>query len=191
MTVGTRLGQVRGMLLVLLCLAAIASVGGAAAESERVEMAAQPRMTKQMSPEQARGELQRLVDEAIFVASQQLNDIGTFYPYAAVMEANGEIKLVGVPAGQEGKPQPHQTLKALKKALLQLNKKKKYRAVAVFVDFVAKRKDTGGRQSGIRVELEHRLPDTLSVFLPYIISEGGTVSLLTPQYMPGSLSVLN
>ena len=186
-----RRGQVGSMLLVLLCLIAIPFEGNAAAESERVEMAAQPRMTKQMSPEQARGELQRLVDEAIFVASQQLNDIGTFYPYAAVMEANGEIKLVGVPAEQEGKPQPQQTLKALKKALLQLSKKKKYRAVAIFVDFVAKRKDTGGRQPGIRVELEHRLPDTLSVFLPYIISQDGTVSLLTPQYMPGSLSVLN
>ncbi len=186
-----RRGQVWTVLLVLLCLIFIPLEGFAAAESERVERAAQPRMTRQMSPEQARGELQRLLDEAIFIASHQLNDIGTFYPYAAVMESNGEIKLVGVPAKQEGKPQPQQTLKALKKALLQLNKKKKYRAVAIFVDFVAKRKDTGGRQSGIRVELEHRLPDTLSVFLPYLVSQDGTVSLLTPQYMPGSLSVLN
>ncbi len=189
--VDIRRGQVRAVLLVLLCLIFIPLEGYAAAESERVERAAQPRMTTKMSPEQARGELQRLVDEAIFVASQQLNDIGTFYPYAAVMEANGEIKLVGVPQKQEGKPQPQQTLKALKKALLQLNRKKKYRAVAIFVDFVAKRKDTGGRQPGIRVELEHRSPDSLSVFLPYLIAQDGRVSLLTPQYMPGSLSVLD
>jgi len=188
--VNIRRGQVRNVLLVLMYLI-VPREGSAAEESERVEMAAQPRMTKQMSPEQARGELQRLVDEAIFVASQQLNDMGTFYPYAAVMEANGEIKLVGVPAEQEGKPQPQQTVKALKKALLQLDKKKKYRAVAIFVDFVAKRKDTGGRQSGIRIELEHRLPDTLSVFQPYLVSNDGTIRLLTPQYMPGSLSVLN
>lgn len=160
-------------------------------ESERVEMAVQPGMSSGMTPERARSELQRLIDEAIFVASQQLNEIGTFYPYGAVMEPNGQIKLVGVPAKQEGRPNPTQTLKALKKALRQLSKKKNYRAVAIFVDFVAKRYDTGGRQAGIRVELEHRLPDNLSVFLPYLITPEGTIRLLTPQYMPGTLSVLN
>lgn len=161
-----------------------------AEDNEHVEMAAQPGMATQMTPAQARTELQRLIDESIFVASQQLNKSGTFYPYGAVMESTGEIKLVGVPETEQDKPAPKQTLKALKKALAQLAKKKRYRAVAIFVDFVAIRKDTAARQSGIRIELEHRLPDKLSVFLPYYRTPDDIVRLLTPQYMPGTLSVL-
>jgi len=139
---------------------------------------------------EARAELQRLMDSSIFIASQQLLEEGTFYPYAAVMEVSGDIKLVGVPAKQDDKPTPRQTIKALKMALEQLAAKKQYRAVAIFVDFVAIRKDTGGKQAGIRIELEHRFPDQLAVFLPYYVSPDGDVSLLTPQYMPGTLHVL-
>lgn len=141
---------------------------------------------------QARSELQLLMDATLFVASQQLNDIGTFYPYAAVMEESGSIKLVGVPMNKKAamRPKPRQTVKALKKALTQLARKQAYRAMVLFVDFVALRKDTGGRQQGIRIELEHRRPDKLSVFLPYRIASSGEVRLMTPQYMRGRLSVM-
>ena len=166
-----------------------------AGNNEHVEVVSQPGMSNpatasQTTPSQARAELQRLLDQAIFVASQQLNAIGTFYPYAAVMKLSGEIKLIGVPSATEAKPSPKQTIKALKKALSRLVKKRSYRAVAIFADFVAKRNDTGMRQAGIRVELEHRLPDNLSVFLPYRIETDGAVLLMTPQYMPGTLAVM-
>ena len=161
-----------------------------AKEGEQIEATVSPQLSSKLTRVQAREELQNLIDEGLFIASEQLRDIGTFYPYGVIMEANKEIKLVGIPAAEADKPEPKQTVDALKKALTGLVKKKRLRAVAVFSDFVAIRNDTSVRQSGIRVELEHQYPDNLFVFLPYIISPDKEVHLMTPQYMPGTLTIM-
>jgi len=135
------------------------------------------------SAAQARQELQALMDQSIAVATRQLRKEGTFFPFLAGMTDTGKVELVGVPASLE-RPEPAMMVEVLKKAARQLARKKRFRAIALYVDYVAERKDTLLQQSGIRIELEHRFPDGLSVFIPYNRAEDGSLRLLTPQFMP-------
>ncbi|MCG8671264.1 MAG: hypothetical protein MI867_17800 [Pseudomonadales bacterium] len=161
-------------------------------ESEAVEKVAAPvplNKPSTIATEQpltlakAREELQLLLDETLPLATDELHKRATFYPFLAGVTHSGKVELVGIPEKNE-RPKPRTAIKALRKAAKQLAKKKRYRAMALYVDFVAERKDTAIKQPGIRVELEHRFPDALSVFIPYFIHSDNRISLMTPQFMP-------
>ena len=131
----------------------------------------------------ARQEMQYLLDETLGLATKELNKTSTFYPFLAGLTPSGKVELVGIPTNKE-RPDPKTTIKALRKAAKQLAHKKRFRALALYVDFVAERKDTAIKQPGIRVELEHERPDALSVFIPYFIHSDNRITLMTPQFMP-------
>ncbi len=136
-----------------------------------------------LSRQEARKELQFLLDETLNLATAELHKKATFYPFLAGINSKGQVELVGIPEALS-RPDPATTIKALRKAARQLAAKNRFRAVAIYVDFVAERKDTAIKQPGIRVELEHRFPDALSVFIPYFIHGDNRISLMTPQFMP-------
>ncbi len=155
--------------------------------SEQVEAVSAPvpipRVAGKESLKQARKELQQLLDETLHFATDELYRKSTFYPFLVGLTPQGKVELVGVPLGEE-RPAPKTAVKALRKAAQQLARKKRYKAFALYVDFVAERKDTAIRQPGIRVQLEHELPDALGVFIPYFIHDNNEISLMTSQFMP-------
>lgn len=142
-----------------------------------------PKAKGKEAAKQARKELQQLLDQSLHFATGELLKKATFYPFLVGMTSQGQIELIGVPADAE-RPAPETAVKALRKAARQLADKKRFKAYALYVDFVAERRDTALKQPGVRVELEHEYPDALSVFIPYFIHDNGQISLLTPQFMP-------
>ena len=140
------------------------------------------------SVEGARQELQQLLDETLGLATTELNKKATFYPFLAGLTPKGSIELVGIPTDKQ-RPDPETAIKALRKAAQQLVSKNRYRAIAIYVDYVAERKDTAIKQPGIRVELEHVFPDALSVFIPYFVHSDNRITLMTPQFMPKKVSL--
>lgn len=133
----------------------------------------------------AREELQQLLDGSLMIAARQLREQGTFYPFLAGLTDAGKIQVVGMPASEQ-RPQLDVMLQALRKAARQLTRQQRFRAVALYVDFMGVRRDAQIEQPGIRVELEHRFPDSLTVFVPYFITPDREIRLLTPQFMRGA-----
>lgn len=162
------------------------AMGAESLEDESVESvaipAAIPLAKSPESAKEARKELQQLLDETLHFATDELYKKATFYPFLAGLTPSGKVELIGVPKDRE-RPEPETAIKALRKAAEQLAGKKRYRALALYVDFVAERKDTAIKQPGIRVELEHSYPDAMSVFIPYFIHDNDQISLMTPQFM--------
>lgn len=154
--------------------------------SEQVEISVAPPVNGQVteSSRQVRKDLQRLLDEGLKALAPELVSSGTFYPFAAIMGHDNEIRLVGVPV-QERSTDVEQVVAALVDKVRQLGAQRRIRAAAYFVDYIARRKDTAVAQAGIRVELNHRQPDAMSVFIPYSITPDKKLRLLTPQYKSG------
>ena len=180
-----------GILLLLCCMPAVPQIVYAD-NSEAVEQVVAPvpfskptsiAAREPTTAQEARKELQQLLDDTLNLATAELYKKSTFYPFLAGINMKGQVELVGIPESSE-RPVPRTAIKALRKAAQQLARTKRFRAAALYVDFVAERKDTAIKQTGIRVELEHRFPDALSVFIPYFIHSDNRISLMTPQFMP-------
>lgn len=153
---------------------------------ESVESSVQPVPASRppVSDKKARAELQQLMDKGLAMLAQELVSTGTFYPFAAVLGNDNEIRLVGISAAERSAA-PDAALAALVKKIKTLATERRVRAAAYFMDYVAQRADTGYSQAGVRVELNHRHPDALSVFVPYSVTSDKKLRLLTPQYRPG------
>lgn len=170
------------ILPVLLLLGA-----GAVSATERVEPSVAPAADSlgASSGRKVRADLQLLVDRGIESLAPELVAHGTFYPFAAVLGFDQEVRLVGVSAAERNAP-PEAVLQALVDKIRQLAQERRIRAAAYFMDFSARRVDTGVTQPGIRVELHHRQADAMSAFIPYSITPDNQLRLLTPQYKAGN-----
>ena len=132
----------------------------------------------------ARKELQTLLDKGIESLATELVQSGTFYPFAMMLGHDGDMRLIGIPAGLR-EASPNAVVLALVEKSVALAAEKRMKAVAFFMDYVGTRQDTGMTQAGIRAELNHQLPDAISVFVPYFITTDKKLRLLTPQFKPG------
>ena len=171
----------------LLCALVLACGGVAAADkNEEVESSVAPAADARgaSSSRQVQDDLQRLVDKGIDALAPELVGKSTFYPFAAILGHDNEVRLVGVNASERNAA-PEQMLLALVERIRTLAAERRIRAAAYFMDYVAQRQDTGFSQPGIRVELHHRQPDAMSAFIPYSITADKKLRLLTPQYKPG------
>lgn len=167
-----------------LCAAADSTTATAAGEQVESSVPPVPSSRPPVTDKKAREELQQLLDKGLTLLAPELVEKGTFYPFAAVLGNDNEIRLVGVPAS-ERKADPNAALNALVTKIKVLATERRIRAAAFFMDYVAQRKDTEYSQAGVRVELNHRHPDALSVFVPYSVTTDKKLRLLTPQYRPG------
>lgn len=155
--------------------------------SEQVEASVAPAADAKgaSSSRRIQGDFQQLVNAGVEALAPELVSKGTFYPFAAILGHDNEIRLVGVNATERNAP-PEQVLQALVEKIRALADQRRIRAAGYFMDFVAQRQDTGFSQPGIRVELHHRQPDAMSAFIPYSITADKKLRLLTPQYKPGN-----
>lgn len=174
--------------LLLLCFAlslpTLAADDASSQETVESSVPPVPASRPPVSDKKARQELQELLDKGISMLAPDLVTTGTFYPFAAVLGNDNEIRLVGVAPG-EREAAPDAALKALVSKIKALAAERRVRAAAYFMDYVAQRADTEYPQAGIRVELNHRHPDALSVFVPYSVTSDKKLRLMTPQYRPG------
>ncbi len=173
-------------LVLLLALGGGLPDSAQAAADEQVEASVPPVPSSRppVTDKKARQELQNLLDKGLSLLAPELVEKGTFYPFAAVLGNDNEIRLVGVPVS-ERKADSGAALNALVAKIKTLAQERRIRAAAFFMDYVAQRKDTEYSQAGVRVELNHRHPDALSVFVPYSVTSDKKLRLLTPQYRPG------
>lgn len=172
---------------VLSCVLMLFSVGVLAqGNTEQVEASVAPAADAQgtSSSRQVRRDLQQLMDKGIEALAPELVASTTFYPFAAILGHDNEVRLVGVTASERA-ASPEQMLAALVEKIRALAEQRRIRAAGYFMDYVAQRQDTGHSQPGIRVELHHRQPDAMSAFIPYSITADKKLRLLTPQYKAG------
>lgn len=154
--------------------------------TEQVESSVAPAVNQQQTSSDAkvRKDLQLLVDKGLEALAPELVEKHTFYPFAAILGHDKEVRLVGVSASERNAT-PEQVLAALVIKIRRLADQRRIRAAAYFMDYVAQRQDNGVSQAGVRVELNHRQPDAMSAFIPYSITPDNKLRLLTPQYKPG------
>ncbi len=156
------------------------------AATEASEQSGEPAGVSQppVSSRIARQELQDIMNEGLKMLAPELVENGTFYPFVAMLGHDNEIRLIGTPVSLR-EENPERALEALVSKMEQLASQRRIRAAGFFMDYVATRTDTEMKQPGIRVELNHIHPDTLSVFIPYIVTSDKKLRLLTPQYKKG------
>ena len=110
--------------------------------------------------QQARDDLDGLLDPALGFAQHQLDKHGEFYPYSVVVDCVGQQRMVAADTGEE-RPSSADLIAALISALSE--QRHGLRAIAIVAD--VRLPEMGGE--AIRVTLEHNEQIALSVLLPY------------------------
>lgn len=176
----------------LLCVALIltgypGSVAVAADKPSESTMestvAPMPASGKKVTRKEIRKQWQTLIDQVLPLATVQLSKTATFYPFAAVQYNDTQIRIVSAQAGQSTVP-PAEALMSLRKELSALARSGRVTAVVYLADAAVTRKDTGLRQTGIRIKLDHASGQAMEGFLPYVRQDDGSLNLLTPEYRP-------
>lgn len=128
---------------------------------------------------------QALVNQTLPLATAQLSKANSFYPFAAVQMTDGQVKIISAQDNQ-ATLSPASALVLLRKEIASLAATGRLQAVVYFADAVVTRKDTGLRQTGIRLKLDHASGDAMEGFVPYQKDAKGNLTMLTPEYRPST-----
>lgn len=107
----------------------------------------------------AQADLDGLLNALLPFAQQELEKLGEFFPFGAIVTADGETKLLGADAMQEERPDSASIISMLLSEAQ--SKRGELRAVGICSDVRATDSDA------IKVELEHSEGAALAVLLPY------------------------
>lgn len=112
-----------------------------------------------------RDDLDSLLDPLLTFAQDMLRKHGEFYPFAASMSTEGQIRLV---AGYEGSEHPpsQEVIDLLTNGLAAQASTGQIRAAGICYD-VRIRTPDGSLTDAIAASLEHRAGDAVLVFMPY------------------------
>ena len=110
-------------------------------------------------------EIEQLLKYLLPFAEEKLNRDGEFYPYAAIVAANGELKLVAAAAGQE--PDAGDLLLALHQELREQAAEGSIRASGIAADVTLTDPDNGETTDAVQVELDHADAEPVDVYVPY------------------------
>lgn len=110
--------------------------------------------------QEAQNELDGLLDPALGFAQQQLDKYREFYPYAVVVDADGQQRMVAAETGTE-RPPSADLITLLVAALAEQRDELRAAALVADVHLAELKSDA------IRVSLEHSEGVALSVLLPY------------------------
>src|SRR3954454_1091158 len=112
-----------------------------------------------------REEIERLLRYLLPVAEEQLSREGEFMPYAATLDAEGEVSAVGAAAGEE--PDVAELLLALHAELREQASEGAIRASGIAADVTLTDPDSGEVTEAVQLELDHAETDAIDVYVPY------------------------
>ncbi len=114
----------------------------------------------------SRPDLDALLNVLLPFARQMLAKHGEFFPHAAAMTVEGQVKLVDAYDGNEH-PKSQAVLDMLHAGLREEAQKAEIRAAGVCFDVRAQPLGRSEKTDAIQVNLEHVDGEAISVFLPY------------------------
>lgn len=115
---------------------------------------------------EAGDDLDALLDHLLTNAVEQLEAEGDFHPFAAAIDEDGELRMVGIePATEE--PSPQEIVDQLVASLAAAAERGEIRAAAVCANVTLPGGDGKSEGEAALVQLEHRDDDPVDIALPY------------------------
>lgn len=109
-------------------------------------------------------DLDTLLDHLLQYAVERLEAEGDFHPFAAAIDADGELRMVGMEPETE-EPSPQEIVEQLGASLAAAAERGEIRASAICAN-VTLPSEEGDAEAAL-VQLEHREDDPVDVALPY------------------------
>ena len=119
-----------------------------------------------------RAEIEQILNYRLPVAERMLSSHGEFYPYAATMDAGGDVQAVSA-AGEE-QPDGSELLRALHAELRDQASRGAIRASGIAADVTLTDPDSGDTTDAVQLELDHAETDAVDVFVPYTTGDEGS-----------------
>ena len=113
----------------------------------------------------AKDEIEELLNFLLPVAEEELSRAGEFYPYAAMVAADGELKSVSAATGEE--PEVADLLVALHDELRAHAADGSIRASGIAADVTLTDPDSGETTDAVQLELDHAEGDPVDIYVPY------------------------
>ena len=113
----------------------------------------------------AKDEIEELLNFLLPVAEEELSKAGEFYPYAAMVAADGELKAVSAAAGEV--PEVADLLVALHEELRAHAADGSIRASGIAADVTLTDPDSGETTDAVQLELDHADGDPVDIYVPY------------------------
>ena len=118
-----------------------------------------------------REEIEQILNYLLPFAERMLSSHGEFYPYAATMDAGGEVQAVSA-AGEE-QPDVSELLLALHAELREQASRGAIRASGIAADVTLTDPDSGDTTDAVQLELDHAETDAVDVYVPYTTGDEG------------------
>jgi hypothetical protein len=112
-------------------------------------------------------EIQELLNFLLPYAEQMLNEHGEFFPYAAALDAEGELNAVEADVDDDDSPDVGDVLLALHEGLRERAAGGAIRATGIAADVTLTDPSSGETTDAVQVELDHAEADAVDVFVPY------------------------
>jgi hypothetical protein len=110
-------------------------------------------------------EIEQLLNFLLPFAERHLSEDGQFHPYAAMVAADGEVKSVTAPAGDDH--EVSDLLLALHEELRAQAATGSIRASGIAADVTLTDPDSGETTDAVQVELDHADADAVDIYVPY------------------------
>ena len=110
-------------------------------------------------------EIQQLLNYLLPYAEEMLSKDGEFYPYAAMMDAGGEVQAVSAASG--ARPDVGELLIALHAELREQAAGGAIRASGIAADVTLTDPDSGETTDAVQLELDHAEAEAVDVYVPY------------------------
>lgn len=137
----------------------------------------------------AKAEAEALLNEAFPFAEQMLGDYGEFLPYAAALLLSGEVVSISGYDGREHPPSKD-IIDLLAIALREGAAGGEYLATALNYDVRVTPPSASESTDAIAAELEHRDGYAVTVFFPYVLTNGQPI-IASPFATPESRSIFS
>jgi hypothetical protein len=118
-----------------------------------------PRMSRD-----PREEMNELLNGAVSVAAEMLEEAGEFDPFALALRNDGEILHLS-PEEEETDLEAEQVVETLRKTLREAHAD--YRAIAIIADVTIEDDDEQAMTAAIHVAMEHSVDEPVSCYVPY------------------------
>jgi hypothetical protein len=111
-------------------------------------------------------EIQEILNFMLPYAEQMLSEHGEFYPYAAALDAEGQLNALGADVNDDS-ADVGEVLLALHEGLRERAAEGAIRASGIAADVTLTDPDSGETTDAVQVELDHADADPVDIFVPY------------------------